>query len=65
MLINFFKVAFRSLLRNKIFSLLNILGLAIGMAACFFIFQYVHFERSYETYNPNTNNIYRVPLEYQ
>ncbi len=65
MIRNFFKVAFRSLLRNKIFSLLNILGLAIGMAACFFIFQYVHFERSYESYNPNANNIYRVPLEYQ
>lgn len=65
MLINFFKVAYRSLVKNKIFTLLNILGLAIGMAACFFIFQYVHFERCYESYNPNANNIYRVPLEYQ
>jgi len=65
MLISFYKTAYRSVRRNKIFSLLNISGLAIGMAACFFIFQYVHFERSYEDYNVNANNIYRVPLEYQ
>ena len=64
MLINFYKAACRSLLRNKIFSLLNISGLAIGMAACFFIFQYVHFERSYEKYNINADNVYRIPLEY-
>lgn len=64
MLINFYKAACRNLLRNKIFSLLNISGLAIGMAACFFIFQYVHFEQSYERYNIQADNVYRIPLEY-
>ena len=65
MLINFYKTIFRSLVRNKIFSLLNISGLAIGMAACFFIFQYVYFEGSFEKYNSNADNVYRIPLEYQ
>jgi len=61
---NFYKVAYRSLLRNKVYSLLNILGLAIGMTVCFFILQYVHFERSYERYNIRADNVYRIPLEY-
>jgi len=64
MLRNFYKTGYRSLLRNKVFSLLNILGLAIGMAVCFFILQYINFERSYEKYNSNADNIYRIPLEY-
>lgn len=64
MLTIFFKSAFRSILRNKTLSLLNIGGLAIGMTVCFFIFQYVHFEWSYEDYNPNAANIYRVPLAF-
>jgi putative ABC transport system permease protein len=34
------------------------------MAACFFIFQYVHFELSYDRFNKNSKNIYRVPIEY-
>lgn len=60
----FYKASYRNLLRNKVFSLINISDLAIGIAACFFIFQYAHFERSYEKYNANANNIYRVPLHY-
>ena len=32
------------------------------MAACFFIFQYVHFERSYEKFNPQADNVYRLLL---
>jgi putative ABC transport system permease protein len=62
MLIIFLRSAYRSLLKNKVFSILTISGLAIGMAACFFIFQYVYYERSYESYNSNADNIYRVPL---
>lgn len=60
----FFKASYRSLLKNKLFTLINISGLAIGIAACFFIFQYAHFEQSYESYNVNADNIYRVPLHY-
>ncbi|MDR3711428.1 MAG: ABC transporter permease [Puia sp.] len=64
MFTNFFKIAYRSLLKNKIFSLVNIFGLAIGMAACFFIFEYVHFEKSYDQFNKNADNLYRVNLSY-
>ena len=57
-------VAYRNILKNKLFSFLNILGLAIGLATCFFIFQYIHFEKSYDGSNKNAENVYRVPLEY-
>lgn len=55
--------AFRSLLKNRFFSTLNIVGLAIGMAVFLAIAQYVRFETSYEDFVPEANNIYRVPLE--
>ncbi|MFT3705392.1 MAG: ABC transporter permease [Agriterribacter sp.] len=64
MLKNYFKIAWRNLKKNKIYSLVNIFGLAIGMAACFFIFQYVHFERSYDRFNKNAGDIYRVSISY-
>ena len=48
MLRNYIKTAFRSLLRHKGYSLLNILGLAIGMAAFILIYQFVRFESSYD-----------------
>jgi len=64
MIRNLYKVAYRNILKNKVFSFLNILGLAIGLTTCFFIFQYIHFEKSYEGYNKNAENVYRVPLEY-
>jgi putative ABC transport system permease protein len=61
---SYFKTAWRNLVRNKIYSGINIFGLALGMAACFFIFQYVMFERSYDRFNTNAPNIYRVPISY-
>jgi putative ABC transport system permease protein len=64
MLKNYFKIAYRNLLKNKVFSLVNILGLAIGMAACFFIFLYVHFELSYDRFHKNAARLYRVPITF-
>ena len=64
MIRNYLTIAYRNLVRNKIYSLINIFGLAIGMAACFFIFQYVHFESSYDKFNKNFNRLYRVPISY-
>ena len=60
MLKNYFKIAIRNLLRHKAFSFINILGLAVGMAACFLIFLYVSFETSYDNFNAKANRIYRV-----
>jgi putative ABC transport system permease protein len=64
MLKNYFRIAYRNLLKNKIYSFVNILGLAIGIAACFFIFQYVYFESGYDKFNKNAKDIYRVPISY-
>ena len=57
---NFLKTALRNLLKNKTFSLINISGLAIGMAVCLLILQYVNFELSYDQFNRNVADIYRV-----
>ena len=56
-------ISARNLLRNKVFTAVNIFGLAIGMAACFAILQYVHFEMSYDKFHKNADKIYRVILE--
>ena len=51
MLKNYFKVAFRSLLRNKGFSVINILGLSIGMASAAIILLWVQNEVSYDRFH--------------
>ncbi len=60
---NYFKTAFRSLWRQKAFSLINILGLAVGLTACFLIFLYVRFETSYDNFHSKADRIYRVVTE--
>jgi len=63
MLKNYLKIAFRNLLRNKLFSILNIMGLVIGMVACLLILQYVRFEMSYDTSFKNADNIFQISNE--
>jgi putative ABC transport system permease protein len=60
MIRNYIKTAWRSLIKNKLVSLTNILGLSIGMAACLLILEYVSFELSYDRFNENSDDIYRV-----
>lgn len=62
MIRNLLLTAFRSLKKNKFFSILNILGLAIGLSVFLLIAQYVTFERSFENFVPDAENIYRVSL---
>jgi putative ABC transport system permease protein len=62
MIRNLFLSALRSLKKNKFFSVLNITGVAIGMAVFLVIAQYVHFERSFENFIPGAENIYRLAL---
>ena len=62
MILLFFKTAFRSLFRNRSFAIINILGLAVGMAVFLLITQYARFEHSYENFIPDRENIYRVVL---
>jgi putative ABC transport system permease protein len=57
---SYLTTAWRNIKKNKIFSFINIAGLAIGMAACLLILQYVNFELSYDQFNKNVSDIYRV-----
>jgi putative ABC transport system permease protein len=60
---NYFKTAFRNLSKNKFYSSINIIGLAVGLATCLLIFLYVTDELSYDKYNVNADRIYRVNNE--
>ncbi len=61
---NYFKIAVRNLLRNKIFSFINIFGLAIGMASSLLIFLFVKDEISYDRFNNDADKIYRVVRDF-
>ncbi len=63
MLKNYFKITIRNILKHKLYSLVNILGFSIGMAACFLIIHYVSFETNYESHHENIDNIFRVTLQ--
>ena len=60
MIKNYLRVALRNLWRHKGFSFLNIMGLTIGMSACFLIFLYVKFELSYDDFHSKGDRIYRI-----
>jgi putative ABC transport system permease protein len=60
MIRNYLRVAFRNLWRHKGFSLLNIIGLTVGMSAFFLVFLYVSFELSYDSFYSKADRIYRI-----
>ncbi|HEY2725731.1 MAG TPA: ABC transporter permease, partial [Parafilimonas sp.] len=60
---NYFKIAWRNLTRNKFYTSINIIGLAIGLATCLLILLYVLDELNYDKYNVNANRIYRINNE--
>ena len=60
MLRNYLLVAIRTLKRNKVFSSINILGLAVGMTCCFLILLYVHHEQRYDRFHSNAERVYRL-----
>jgi putative ABC transport system permease protein len=63
MIKNYLKIAWRNILRQRGYAGINIIGLAIGIAACILILQYVSFELSYENFHVKKNRIYRVQLD--
>ena len=63
MLKNYFKTAIRNLWRNKGFSAINIIGLAVGLATCLLIIIYVIDEWGYDRYNQKADRIYRLDGE--
>ena len=57
---NYLKVALRNLSRHKIYSTINVLGLAIGMACCLLILVFVQYERSFDRFHKHAERIYRI-----
>jgi putative ABC transport system permease protein len=60
MLRSFLQIAIRNFAKRKGYSLLNLLGLTIGITCCLLVFKYVAFERSYDNFNSNADQIFRV-----
>ena len=62
MLKNYIKIAFRSLLKYRLYSTINVLGLAIALGACMLMFLFVKDEMSFDSFHENADNIYRVHI---
>lgn len=65
MLRTHFRVAFRHIAKNKIYSCLNITGLAVATATAFLMFQYINFELSFDNFHQNKGTIYRIITKQQ
>lgn len=64
MLLHHVKTAMRNILRHKLFAVINISGLALGLAASILILLFVRFEMSYEDWLPGAENIYRMDVQW-
>src|ERR1044072_6914145 len=60
---NYFKTAFRSLTRNKNYTIINIAGLAVGIAVCMMIFMIIQYQTSFDNFHSKKDRIYRVLTE--
>ena len=61
---NYFKTAFRSLIRNRNYTIINIAGLAAGIAVCMMIFIIIQFQTSFDNFHSKKDRIFRVLTEY-
>src|SRR6059058_2255505 len=64
MLRNYLKIAFRNLAKYKFISFINLFGLTVGLTCCLLITTYILNELSYDRYNKNAANIYRVTRDF-
>ncbi len=64
MIKNYLKLAFRNILKHKFTSFINLVGLTIGLTCCLLITTYILDELSYDQYNKNADNIYRVQRDF-
>src|SRR4051794_35673064 len=65
MLENYFKTAWRNLMKNKVFSFINILGLTIGITVCLMIFVFIMNEFSVDRFHERGDRIYRVMRHFE
>src|SRR5204862_8172642 len=61
---NYLKTALRNLKRNKSYAVINVLGLAVGIATSLLIFLVIRFETSFDNFHKKKNSIYRVSTEF-
>ncbi len=60
MIKNYFKTAWRSLIRNKSYTAINVAGLSVGIAACLLIYLVIHFETGFDTFHKKKDRIFRI-----
>lgn len=60
---NYLKIAYRNIIKQKAYSIINIFGLALGLTACILVGLYIWQDFNYDNYHKNGDNIYRVSLE--
>ncbi|MCP4631625.1 MAG: FtsX-like permease family protein [candidate division Zixibacteria bacterium] len=65
MLKNYIKTALRYLLKQKAYSLINVIGLSVGMACAILILMWIQYELSYDSFNRNIDNLYRFYQKYE
>ncbi len=63
MIKSFFRTTFRSFLKNKAYTFINVLGLSIGISSAIVIYTIINFERSYDQYHTDLDRLYRVVME--
>jgi putative ABC transport system permease protein len=63
MLKNYFKTAFRSLMRNRNYTVINIAGLAVGIAVCMMIFIIIQYQTSFDDFHSKKDRVYRILTE--
>src|SRR5450631_1225516 len=61
---NYFKTAFRTLIRNRNYTIINIAGLAVGIAVCMMIFIIIQYQTSFDNFHSKKDRVYRVLTEY-
>lgn len=62
MLKNYFKIAWRNIIKNRTFSIINIVGLSFSVAFCLLLFFYIRYEQSYDTFNVKKGHLFRLEM---
>jgi len=65
MIKNYFKIAWRNIYRHKVYTTINVLGLALGICACIVVYLITSFELSFDKFHPDKERIYRIVGELQ
>lgn len=63
MLKNFFKIAWRNITKNRLYTCLHILGLGLGLASCLFLYTYIDFHQSFDRFHPKADRTFRLVNE--